>query len=336
MKRLSYILLILSLALVGACRGSVDEPQKQKPSGGGGSSEEESKSGEDSGPITVQVATCNLLRPSGRRDEMSLDRPAVQEALAYSIIATGASIIAFNELDETYIPGGTYDLKAMCGGIGLSWRWKLEWPNDITDANGSVSYSYANGYAFDSSIFEQEASGYAWLAKESMQWYTDASEAYKKVGSPERTCVWARFKHKASGKRFVFFVSHLPTSSQGGAPNMALVLNRYASDRSGTLPAILAGDMNFGEGTDPYINLTKWWTDGNEGSRAGTLSGSSKSYYYTTDVFTNKHPERRIDHILTHGCTASDYRSVVFTYNYAGKDWCPSDHLPVTATITIE
>ena len=46
------------------------------------------------------------------------------------------------------------------------------------------------------------------------------------------------------------------------------------------------------------------------------------------------HPERRYDHILTRGCKASAFKLVVESYSMNGQNWCPSDHLPVTATVT--
>ena len=326
MKRLTTLILILLQVLLSACGGSLEQ--------NGDEPEEKEKVPEVDEPAVIQVATCNLLKPSGRCDEMSLTMDKVRNALAYSIIGTGASLIAFNELDATFLPGGTNDLKVMCGGIRPSWRWKLDWPNDITSA-GTLAYSYSNGYAYDSAVLDHEASGYVWLAKSTDTWYTDPEKAYQKVGSPERTCIWIRFRHKASSKRFYFFVSHMPTKDQGGAPNMAAVVNRFAAEKAGTLPAILAGDMNFGPGKETYNILTQWWTDSNTATW-GTLSGSSASYHYDVDTFTKDRPDRRIDHILTRGCSASDYRTVVFTYSHDGNEWCPSDHLPVTATITME
>ncbi|MCR5019220.1 MAG: hypothetical protein K6A64_10530, partial [Bacteroidales bacterium] len=47
--------------------------------------------------VTITVATCNLLKPSTRRTEMSMDNPKVRSALAGTIGATKADIIGFNE-----------------------------------------------------------------------------------------------------------------------------------------------------------------------------------------------------------------------------------------------
>lgn len=292
----------------------------------------------------LKVATVNLLKPEGRRSEMSLEKESVRRALGASIVETGASLIAFNELDDVFIAG--WDEIVSAYDLG-SWEWSLEWPNDIKES-GEVLYSYSNGFAYDSSVLELKESGYVWLSKEEGgKWYTDPAEAYKKVGSPERTCIWTRFAHKATGKEFLFFVTHLPTESQGGGEIMAMNVLWFARSKAVDGWQILCGDLNSAPGSNekPYSVLKASWSDAYEtvgaagklgpyATAQGTLSGSSKSYYYTVASFTENREDRRIDHIMTRGdCAASTYATVVHTYYYSGKFWCPSDHLPVTATI---
>jgi endonuclease/exonuclease/phosphatase family metal-dependent hydrolase len=320
---------LLLVLVTGACCGIVYACGKD-PQGQGGEDPED----EFTGPVTLTVATCNVLKPSGRRTEMSMETQIVRKALYKSITETKADIIGFNELDENFISGARYALPVACVAL-QNFSWKLEWPNDIHE-NLSVSYSYANGFAYNNAKLTLEESGYVWLSKEEDAWYVKPESAYLKSGSPERTCLWARMTHKASKKEFWLFVTHLPTSSQGGAPNMALVVNHFASHKAGNAPAILTGDMNSAPGSDGYSNLTRYWQDGNRDATWGTLSGSSTKYYYTVEEFSANRTDRRIDHIMTRGCKASGYHPVVVTYPYGGNSWCPSDHLPVAATITIE
>ena len=288
--------------------------------------------GGDGEGFTLTVATCNVLKPEGRREEMSMASQTVRQALGHSIVNTGADIIGFNELDQTLLIGGIYSLSSACKFTNMS--WSIEWPNDIHE-NSSLSYSYANGFAYNNTKLKLEESGYVWLSKEDDAWYIKPSSAYLNSGSPERTCIWARMTHKASKRQFWLFVTHLPTSSQGGSYNMAKVVNRYAAHKAGEAPAILLGDMNSAPGSATYRKLISYWQDGNS-ETWGTLSGSSKNYYYTVDEFTRNRTDRRIDHIMTKGCTASDYRTVVETYMVDGQAWCPSDHLPVAATVEFE
>ena len=333
MKRLGIFFLLLQTLLLGACGGKTDVPGGQ----GGGGLVNPLHPGEKA---VLTVATCNVLKPEGRRDEMSMDLSVVRQALASSIKATKADIIGFNELDETLIPFGKYSLKTSCTMADMT--WELEWPN-APHQSSSPTYSYANGFAYNSAKLLLVESGYVWLSKEEAEtWYVKSASAYKNAGSPARTCIWAKFMHKDTGRIFWLFVTHLPTDSQGGAYNMAGVVNKLAAQKAGKDPAVLTGDMNCSPGmssvsaTAAYRRLISYWTDGNIDSNDGTQSGSSSNYYYTTDVFTKNHPERRIDHIMTRGCIASGYHTIVYTYSYDGKVWCPSDHLPLVATITIE
>ena len=147
--------------------------------------------------------------------------------------------------------------------------------------------------------------------------------------------LWTKFRHKETGKTFWVFVTHLPTKSQGGQENMAKVVNRFAQQKAGDAPAILIGDMNANPSSETYGILTQSWKDGNN-RQWGTMSGSSSSYYYPTATYSSNRPDRRIDHLMTRGCTASNYRTTIITYKVGNEDWCPSDHLPVTATVTIQ
>ena len=74
----------------------------------------------------LTVATCNLLKAEGRREEMSLENSTVLTALCRSVTDTKADLIAFNELDQDYIPGGKYSLSSRCATAG--WSWSLQWP----------------------------------------------------------------------------------------------------------------------------------------------------------------------------------------------------------------
>ena len=326
-RQFSYILIILQV-LLSACGKPAEQPEDNP---GGGGLVNPLHPGEE---VTLTVATCNVLKPKGRCTEMSMDTQEVRKTLAKSIAETNADIIGFNELDETLISGGRYSIPALCASI-KDFKWMMEWPNDIHEGNSILTYSYANGFAYNSAKLKLEQSGYVWLSKEENTWYIKSSSAYLNCGSPERTCIWAKFTHISTGKEFWLFVTHLPTDSQGGSYNMAKVVNSFAAHKAGTAPSILTGDMNSAPGSATYRALIGYWKDGNIDATWGTLSGSSTNYYYTVDVFSDDRSDRRIDHIMTSGCTASDYRRIVVTYPVDGAQWCPSDHLPVAATVKL-
>ena len=168
-----HIWLILTLQVLACACGKVN---------GNNSGDSQDPSGE----ATIIVATCNLLKPSTRRTEMSMDNPKVRSALAGTIGATKADIIGFNEVDETHIPGGKYSLQALCASI-KDWTWKLQWPNRMNSV-GTLSYYFADGFAYNSAKLKLEECGYVWLSKEEDTWYTNPTDAYQKCGNPERTC----------------------------------------------------------------------------------------------------------------------------------------------------
>ena len=309
-------------------------------------------------PAVIKVAYYNILRPEKRTEEaLSMDNSSTRTALGNAIRKTGADIIGFGELDKSTRPGASNDLSEIAAPT--DYTWSLNWPNDISRYywrgwNYSATCDYSNGFAYKSSILRLDESGYVWLQKGGTDSYAEARYAYEKAGSPERTVVWARFTHIQSGTVFWFFVTHLPTSSQGGGENMAGGINNFISWKSEGAPSILVGDMNSadsdqeGSNSGPISILLQEWTDaydsaakvggiGDCSTYVGTLSGSSNSYYYTWQTFTKNYPKRRIDHIMTRGALrATQYSTVRTTYRYGDQVWCPSDHLPVVATIEFD
>lgn len=323
MKKLILGILVLQ-ALFASCEKSEVENDGQNPGGG------------SAGQISLTVTTYNVLKPDAsarHRENMSMDKSEVRQALASTIATTQSDIIGFGELDATHLSNGKYSLQKICSAI-RDYTWSLEWPNSIS-SNGSLSYSYSEGFAYNHKKLELLDKGYVWMSKTEDIFYENPKPAYGKVGSPARTCIWTKFKHKETEKIFWVFVTHLPTKDQGGQENMAKVVNRFAQHKAGNDPAVLIGDMNANPSSEAYATLTSYWTDGNN-RNWGTMSGSSANYYYPTSTYSKGRPDRRIDHLMTRGCTAANYRTTIMTFKVGNEDWCPSDHLPVTATVTIK
>ena len=323
MKKLIFGILVLQ-ALFASCEKSEVENDGQNPGGG------------SAGQISLTVTTYNVLKPDAsarHRENMSMDKSEVRQALASTIATTQSDIIGFGELDATHLSNGKYSLQKICSAI-RDYTWSLEWPNSIS-SNGSLSYSYSEGFAYNHKKLELLDKGYVWMSKTEDIFYENPKPAYGKVGSPARTCIWTKFKHKETEKIFWVFVTHLPTKDQGGQENMAKVVNRFAQQKAGNDPAILIGDMNANPSSEAYATLTSYWADGNN-RNWGTMSGSSANYYYPTSTYSTGRPDRRIDHLMTRGCTAANYRTTIMTFKVGNEDWCPSDHLPVTATVTIK
>ena len=160
---------------------------------------------------------------------------------------------------------------------------------------------------------------------------------------------------------FYFFVTQLPTYKQDGGngtsnTNMSGGVNAFATAKAGSYPQILVGDFNSAPGHSNeagYNKLKTYWTDAYEAVSAagnlapfyttysGTQSGTGDTYLYSILQFTKNHPERRIDHIMTHGaCTPQSYRTVRNVYEFGTGEsavtCAPSDHLPVVSYITLD
>ena len=281
------------------------------------------------------------------------DCTEMQEALGQAIYNTAADLIGFNEIgDDMYASNLAYSLQDIAAGEGASYTWKLNFPG-----SESGNYHYCNGFAYKASVLTCNESGKAWLRTNSESYSTSSAS---NSGDPNRYVVWAKFTHKVSGKVFYFFVTQLPTSVQGGNTNMSGGVNAFAAAKAGSYPHILVGDMNSAPGHSNeagYNKLKTYWTDAYEAVSAagnlmpyyttysGTQSGTGKDFQYSILQFTKNHPERRIDHIMTHGaCTAQSYRTIRNTYVFdpdAGVEddevaCAPSDHLPVVSYITLD
>ena len=308
---------------------------------------------DDNRPAAATTGDSNgkIARPA---NAISKDCAEMQAALGLAIYNTAADLIGFNEIgDDMYASGQTYSLEDIASAQGASYTWKLNFPG-----SESGNYHYCNGFAYKSSVLTCNESGKVWLKTNSESYSTNSAS---NSGDPNRFVVWAKFTHKVSGKVFYFFVTQLPTYGQDGGSgtsntNMSGGVNAFAAAKATTYPQILVGDMNSVTGHNNvagYTKLKDYWTDAYEAVSAagnlasfyntysGTQSGTGDTYLYSILQFTKNHPERRIDHIMTHGaCTAQSYRTVRNVYEFgAGEDavtCAPSDHLPVVSYITLD
>ncbi len=308
---------------------------------------------DDNRPAAATTGDSNgkIARPA---NAIVKDCTEMQDALGLAIYNTAADLIGFNEIgDNMYASGQAYSLEDIAAAKGASYTWKLNFPG-----SESGNYHYCNGFAYKSSVLTLNESGKAWLRYNSESYSTSSAS---NSGDPNRFVVWAKFTHKVSGKVFYFFVTQLPTYSQDGGSgtsntNMSGGVNAFATAKAGSYPQILVGDMNSAPGHSSeagYNKLKTYWTDAYEAVSAagnlasfystysGTQSGTGATWQYSILQYTKNHPERRIDHIMTHGaCTAQTYRTVRNIYEFgSGEDavtCSPSDHLPVVSYITLD
>lgn len=334
-------------------------------------------------PVTVKVALFNTMRfdkdyrPSTAitttdnskaytrpADAISSDNQAMREAFGKVIYNTQADIIGFNEVEETMNEtSDANSIENLANAQGCNYTYKFfssseaGWFDKILGNEGDLSF--ANGFAYNADVLELNDSdcGRAWYNNSGTTNYSTSSDSNS--GNPNRTYIWAKFTHKASGKQFYFFVTQLPTDATNNT-KAANGINNFAQSKAGSAPQILVGDMNNADnsGHECYEGSQKlmtYWTDaynalkeaGNLGSfyekYCGTQSGTGKTYQYSILDFCKNHPERRIDRIFTKGgCTATTYKTIRTTYTFEPEldtdieTYYPSDHLAVVCDVTLD
>jgi endonuclease/exonuclease/phosphatase family metal-dependent hydrolase len=325
--------------------------------------------------ITVGVYNIKMAenRTGTNSTYINMDRSDVQAGLGSTIVGMGADIFGINEVGEDNMPGETHDIKAWAIAQGLSssdYTWKMDYPNKVSRSGvvGFYSYStemyYANVFAYNKNTIAVEDDGYVWICNDEDDYYSTKSGAY---GHGRHTAVYAKCRHKVSGYRFWFIVTHFDTyygnTDGDNLHNVKSfkVFAKHLKEEVEDLPIIAVGDLNFGpKETDKttdvpnYLELTSYWTDVYDKVKAdgnmtdyyktydGTQSGSQHDYYYPFIQFTKNWPSRRLDHIVykngaSQGVTPTSYRTVRRTYEAEDENtWCPSDHLAVVAYMTFD
>ena len=325
----------------------------------------------------ITVGVYNIKQHDNRSgtnyDYISMDRADVQAGLGSTIVGMGADIFGINEIGEDNLEDKVHDIKKMAIDAGLSssnYIWKMNYPNKVSRSGNILSgYSYsaimnyANIFVYNKTTIEVEDDGYVWLCNDENDYWSSMKNAYEH-GTGRHTAVWAKCRHKVSGKRFWFIVTHFDTyidNDDGHNLNNVYSFKTFAQhlrNDEENLPIIAVGDLNFGpkekdKTTDcpNYKELTSYWTDAYDKVKAdgnmtsfyktydGTQSGSQHNYYYSFLSFTKNHPDRRLDHIVVKNgssqrITPISYKTVRRTYLAEDDNaWCPSDHLPVVSYI---
>jgi endonuclease/exonuclease/phosphatase family metal-dependent hydrolase len=157
-------------------------------------------------------------------------------------------------------------------------------------------------------------------------WLSDTPD---RVGSSSwdidlpRMVNWGEFV-RADGRRFVFFDTHFPHRDVDGAARAraAEVLLARMQAIAGTLPVVVAGDLNAKPDSDAYRAFAGVLTDAWQ--QAPVKVGPAMTFHDFTGT-----PDRRIDYLFVRGFTPVSAR--VATDQRAGR--YPSDHFPVVVDL---
>ena len=144
-----------------------------------------------------------------------------------------------------------------------------------------------------------------------------------------RTCTWARCKHKRLGKEFFYFNTHLDhKGTTARIEGMKLIVAKMEELNPGGLPCILTADFNSQDNSEVFTPL--------QGKMQNARRTAPRSDTYATyNGFTsaNKGESSIIDHIFYSGFTATEYKTV--RDGWKNIDFI-SDHFPVYAILTFQ
>ena len=331
--------------------------------------------------ITVGVYNIKMEenRAGTNNTYIDMSRSDVQAGIGSTIAGMGADIFGINEIGEDNMPGEEHDIKAWAIAQGLSssdYTWKMDYPNKVS-RSGLITYSYsaemyyANVFAYNKNTITVEDEGYVWLCNDEDDYWSSMKNAYEH-STGRHTAVYALCRHKVSGKRFWFIVTHFDTylgNTDGDNLNNVKSFKTFAQHLKNDvedLPIIAVGDLNFGSKEEDkttdcpnYLELTSYWTDvydtmydvhdaaGDLSSwyyktYNGTMTGTQHNYYYPFISFTKSRPDRRLDHVIyknsaSHTVTPTSYKTIRRTYVAEDDNtWCPSDHFAVVAYMTFD
>lgn len=168
-----------------------------------------------------------------------------------------------------------------------------------------------------------------------------------------RICTWGKFRHRASGREFLFMNLHMDHVGTQARVEAAKLVKRRIGEIAAGLPAIVTGDFNVDQTNPSYFTMTGNG-DMNDAYEIAELRYAPNGTFnsYQTDGYSNS----RIDHVfLTPGIRALRYGILTDTYRtptehpeevkltdapaeikssrYMART--PSDHFPVAVTIQL-
>ena len=141
-----------------------------------------------------------------------------------------------------------------------------------------------------------------------------------------RICSYVILENKADGKQFVVFNTHLDhVSDEARINGINVVLDKIKE--FGSLPAVIMGDVNAGEGSETYKSATENFLDAKY-QTSDTMTGATYQNWGQT-------PDREnIDYFMISktGFEVKEYKVVTDTYGGV----YPSDHFPIFTALSLK
>lgn len=200
---------------------------------------------------------------------------------------------------------------------------------------------------YNTDMFEVLDHGDFWLAEDT---------TYPHLGwdaACVRICTWGKFRHKPSGRQFLFFNLHMDHVGKIARIESANLIKKKMNELGSKLPVFLTGDFNIDQFSDEYTTITgdgKLRDAYTDADFVFAPNGTFNSFH--TDGFSNQ----RIDHIFTtpdvhvlkYGVLTDTYRTTDDTDGALSAENAPeamriskatartpSDHFPIKAKIEL-
>lgn len=164
-----------------------------------------------------------------------------------------------------------------------------------------------------------------------------------------RICTWGKFRHKPSGKEFLFFNLHMDHVGKVARVESAKLVKKRIQEMGNGLPAFVTGDFNVDQTNPSYDTFVADGELKDSYETAGVRYALNGTF---NDYQTNDYTTSRIDHIFTtpdvkvkkYGVLTDTYRSKeianpgenegTVTETYKARN--PSDHYPVMVVVEID
>ena len=160
-----------------------------------------------------------------------------------------------------------------------------------------------------------------------------------------RICTWGKFRHKPSGKEFLFFNLHMDHVGQTARVESAKLIKRKIDEFGSDLPTFLTGDFNVDQNSPSYATII-------EGGKLTDAHDRAPFVYQLNGTFnnyrTNGFTTSRIDHIFVspnvnvekYGVLTDSYRTPHVDEDQPADEKPkkfdarnPSDHFPVKTVV---
>lgn len=153
-----------------------------------------------------------------------------------------------------------------------------------------------------------------------------------------RICSWGRFRHRRSGREFIFMNVHTDHAGQVAQLKGARLVLEKAREINPSLPLIVTGDFNVTQSSEAYMAM----------ARSGVVEDAfetARFNYSPNGTFNSYHTDRytadRLDHVfVSPAINVNSYGVLTDTYRRIDNDGLcsarnPSDHYPVLVNIDL-